>query len=123
MQEAVNARLIMTDSFSYFGGETWLTSKSDSAQASKASGSASSIGPLRTTISALTSKSPMVLGSAAIKGAPAKGLHRVHSDDPFVLNRQTGRKYFMRKLYRGPSTSRAGGGSAVSPFPRSSFKV
>src|SRR5262249_42198656 len=41
----------------YFGGDTWLTRRSDSAQASKASGSASSIEPLRTTISALTSKS------------------------------------------------------------------
>src|SRR3982751_5464601 len=98
MQEAVNARLIMTDCSPYFGGETWLTSKSDSAHASKASGSASSIGPLRTTISALTSKSVTVFGSAEINGAPLKGLHRVHSADPFVLYRQTGRKYFIRKL-------------------------
>src|SRR5215831_11130780 len=98
MQEAVNARWIMTDSFLYFGGETWLTSRSDRAQASKASGSASSIGPLRTTISALTSKPVMVLGSAETNGAPLKGLHRVHAADPFILNRQTGRKYFIRKL-------------------------
>src|SRR6185503_13507298 len=123
MHEAVNARLIMADSFPYFGGESWLTSKSDNAQASKASGSASSIGPLRTTISALTSKSLMVLGSAEINGAPLKGLHRVHSADPFVLYRQTGRKYFIRKLKRCPSGSRAGTGTAVSPCPCSSFKV
>src|SRR5215203_6191119 len=97
MQEAINARLIMTD-FPYFGGDTWFTSRSDTAQASKASGSASSIGPLRTTISALTWKSLMVFGSAEINGAPAKGLHSVHSGDPFILKRQTGRKYFIRKL-------------------------
>src|SRR4051794_34807123 len=106
MHEAVNARLIITDTLPYFGGETWFTSRSDNAWASNASGSASSMGPLRTTISAVTSKSPMVLGSAEINGAPAKGLHRVHSGDPLVLYRQTGRKYFMRKLYRGPSTPR-----------------
>ena len=58
-----------------------MTSRSDNAQASKASGSASSIGPLRTTISALTSKSRDGLGIGgnkrrAAEGAPSRPLRR-----------------------------------------------
>jgi len=62
-----------------------LTRKSDNAQASKASGLASSIGPLCTTISALTSKSVMVLGSAEINGQAVEALD-------FVLFKNEGEK-------------------------------
>src|ERR1051325_792514 len=69
----------------YSGGDTWLIRRSDTAPASKARGLASSIWPLWSTMSALTSKSVMLFGSSVMNAAPAKGLQLFQAGEPLVL--------------------------------------